>query len=124
MNREKEIEQQLESYQSLAKEDKNIDAASLMMNALDQKSNLVSAKQRKWAYIISLGFPPLGLLFALKFYFGEEDDARRMAGICVILTIISVFLLWLSFKIFLSGSGSSINQIEQINPKDFQDLLQ
>jgi len=124
MNREKKLEQQLESYQNLKQEDKNIDVASLMMNALVQKRNLVSVKQKRWAYVISLGFPPFGLLFALKFYFGEEDDARHMAGLCVIMTIISIFLLWLSMKIFLSGSGNNIKQIEQINPKDFQDLLQ
>jgi hypothetical protein len=118
------LEQQVSEYAKLAKEDKNIDVASLMLNAISQTDNDVSGKTKKWAYLISIGLPPFGLLFALKFYlFSDKDDARGVANVCVILTLLSVGVIWLTAKILLSSSGTSLEQIQQITPQEIHDTI-
>ena len=122
---EKKLEKQIEQFQELAKENKNIDIGALMLNALEHRNqNLVSAKWKRWAYIISISLPPLGLLFAAKYYFSSEDDAKQVANICVLLTVVSVLLFVLLGKIIFSSAGVSLDQIQQIKPQDMQQLLQ
>lgn len=122
---ETKLEQTIEEYKKLGEQNKNVDVAALMLNALKtEKENLVSPKMRKWAYLVSIGAPPLGLLFALKLYFSSEDDAKHVANVCIILTVISVLLFWLSAKIFFSSSGTSLQQIQQIKPADIYQLGQ
>lgn len=123
MNEDKKIEERFSEFQALGKEDKNVDVAKLMLYSLNQKGNVVSPKKKRWAYIISLALPPIGLLLALKYYFDDEDDARHVANMCVIITILSLLLAWISIKMLFSGTGTSLNQIQQINPKDLQDLV-
>lgn len=125
MDPNQKLERQFQDYQNLAKENKNIDVASLMLNAIqNQNQNVVSSKTKKWAYLISVGLPPFGLLFALKFYFSEEDDAKNVAYMCIVLTIVSVLLFYFLMKVVLSGSGTSLQQIQQIKPSDIQQLTQ
>lgn len=126
MDQEKKLEQEFDQLQNLAKDNKKIDVASLMLSALEsQNQNLVSKKLRRWAYLISLGLPPLGLLFAIKFYFSTEDDAKRVAKICIFLTIVSLLLLWLFSKMFFSSTinNLNINQIQQLQNQDLQNLI-
>jgi len=126
MDQEKKLEQEFDQLQNLAKDNKKIDVASLMLSALEsQNQNLVSKKLRRWAYLISLGLPPLGLLFAIKFYFSTEDDAKRVAKICIFLTIISLLFLWLFSKMFFSSTinNLNINQIQQLQNQDLQNLI-
>ncbi len=123
MNEDKKIEERFSEFQALGKEDKNVDVAKLMLYSLNQKGNVVSPKKKRWAYIISLGLPPLGFLLALKYYFDDEDDAQHVANMCVIITILSLLFAWISIKMLFSGTGTSLNQIQQINPKDLQDLV-
>ena len=125
MDQDKKLEQQFKEFQELAKENKNIDVAALMLNAVaNQNKNLVSSRQKKWAYLVSVGFPPFGLLFALKFYFSGEDDAKSVANICVLLTLVSLILFWAIAKMIFSGAGVSLEQIQKITPKDIQQLNQ
>lgn len=125
MDTDKNLEQTLGQYTEAAKENKNIDVAALMLNALQrQDTNRLTAKQKRWAYLVAIALPPLGLLYALKFYFSDEVDAREAAITCVILTVISIFLMWLTFKVLLSGSGTSLEQIQQITPQDIQEFSQ
>jgi hypothetical protein len=125
MANEKKLEKELEMYENLAKDNKKIDVASLMINAIkNQERNYVSFKQKKWAYLISVGLPPLGLLFALKFYFSDETDAKQVANICVLLTILSGLSLWLISKMIFSSSGVNLEQIQQINLNDIKNLTQ
>jgi len=125
MDQEKELEQKFKEYEELAKQDKNIDAAGLMMNALeDQPKNLLTPKMRRWVYFISIAFPPFGLLFAVKFYFfSDKSDAKRTGHICVALTILAFALVWLVGQIMFQSAGVDMNQIQQINPQDLQDLM-
>lgn len=122
---ETKLEEQVKTYAALAKENPNIDAASLMLNALSQKPNVVSTKMKRWAYVISLGLPPFGLLFALKFYvFSDQEDATRVGNVCVVLTVISVAALFLIGKLMLSSSNTSLQQIQQITPQEIQNTFQ
>ena len=122
---DKKLENQINEFASLAKENKNIDVSALMINALqNQNKNLVSGKAKKWAYLISISLPPFGFLFALKYYLSSEEDAKDVANICVVLTVLSVLSFWIIGKIMLSSSGTSVQQIEQIKPKDIQQLYQ
>ncbi|MBL8031487.1 MAG: hypothetical protein JNK33_04145, partial [Candidatus Doudnabacteria bacterium] len=77
MDTEKKLADQVQVISELAKENKNIDAAALMLNALQtSEKNVVSSRAKRWAYIVSIGAPPLGLLFAIRYYFSGEDDAK------------------------------------------------
>jgi hypothetical protein len=123
MDQDKKIEEQIKTYADLGKENPNIDVASLMLNALQTPNkNLVNSKSKKWAYFISIGAPPFGLFFAIKYYFSNEDDAKQVANMCIILTTLALFGLWFSYKTLLSGSGVSPQQLQQIKPQDVIDL--
>ena len=104
---------------------KDVNVAALMINAIkNQEQNLVSSKQKKWAYLISIALPPFGLLFALKFYFGGEEDSRHVGNICVLVTAVSIIYFWILAKMIFSGAGVDVQQIQQINPRDIQQLLE
>ena len=124
MNEEK-LAKEFEQYHELAKQDKKVDVASLMINALQkQDTNVIPFNQKRWAYLISLGAPPFGLIFAFKFYFSGKDDGEHAAWVCGALTAVGILMFVLLGKILLSGSGTSINQIQQIKPSDIQQLYQ
>lgn len=122
---DKQLEQLAAEYADLAK-NKNIDAAALMINALQQQdSNKLSPKARRWAYLISLGVPPLGYILALYYFFGkEESDAKTTAYWCVALTTISLVGSIVFFNLILSSSGTSLQQIRDIKPADVMELTQ
>lgn len=125
MNTEQDLATKFKEYQELAKTEKNINVEKLMVAALEtQNTNLVPAKKKYTAFIISLAFPPFGLFYALKYYFSPEDDAKRVALICFILTSLSILLMWVILNSLLSSTGGSLNQIQQIKPGDIQQLLE
>jgi hypothetical protein len=122
---DKKLEQTIGEYQQVAKENPKVDLGLLMLNALqNQKNNLVSGKVKRWAYLISLGVPPFGIFFAAKYFFSDEDDAVTVAWMCVILTLVSLALLYFGAKLMFSGTGTSPQQIEQIKPSDIFQLTQ
>lgn len=121
---EQKLEELVNEYATLAKDD-NIDTSALLMSALEQEDqNRISPKMKRWAYLISIGIPPLGLLFAAMFYFGDKSDGKSTAIVCVVLTAISCLVTFVIFKSVLSGSGSSVQQIQQIKPADIYELSQ
>ena len=120
---DEELTKKIDTYQQLAKENPNVDVNMLMASALIQESQKTRAnKSRKWPYLISLGLPPFGLLFALKYYLSGDEDDRTAANICVVLTILSVIVFYLFSKALFSGSGASLEQIQQIKPSDILEL--
>ncbi len=124
MNEDK-LQKELEVYKELASKDKKIDVASLMINALQtQETNMLSVKEKRWAYLISLALPPFGLIFAAKFYYSGKDDGHTAAWICVALTGVSVLLFFVLGSAMLSSSGTSLDQIQQIRPSDIEQLLE
>src|SRR5262249_12937916 len=125
---EEKLEKEFAQLRELSKADKKIDVAGLMISALQkQQANLLSSKEKRWAYLISLVAPPFGLIFSFKFYFSGKDDGEQAAWMCGILTAIGILAFVLFGKIILSGSGlgpSQLQQIEQIKPSDIQQLTQ
>ena len=125
MDTEKKLETQIEEINQLGAEDKNVDTAALMMNALaNQRQDFVDPKQKRRAYLVSILLPPFGLLYALKFYFDARQDARKVALTCVVLTALIIFFTSLLVQALFAGTGADLQQIEQINPADIQQLLQ
>lgn len=116
---EKTLSTQVEEYAKVAKENPNVNVGLLMMSALqNSKENNVSGKAKKWAYLVSIGLPPFGFFFALKYFWSDEDDAKNVAWTCVVLTIVAVLMFWLGSKLLLSGSGTSVDQISKLKPSD------
>jgi len=125
MGSDKDLEKKIDLYQDAAKNNPNVDVGMLMLNALqNEDKNRVSGKWKKWGYLVSIGAPPLGLLFALKFFFSDESDAKDVAWVCVTLTAIASLIFVIGAKLMLSGSGASVSQIETITPKMIQNTLQ
>lgn len=119
---DEKLEQIVTEYAALAK-DENIDTSALLINALEQQEqNKISSGTKRWAYLISIGLPPLGLLFAAWFYFSDKDDGQSTAIACLILTAISGIISILLIKAIFSGSGVSPEQIQQIKPADIYEL--
>ena len=124
MNEEK-LAKEFEAYKELAKQDKKVDVASLMINALQkQQTNLLTVKEKRWAYLISLGLPPFGLLFAIKFYYSGKDDGEEAAWICGLLTAFSIFFFVLFAKLLFTSSGLTVDQVKNINIEDAKSLYQ
>jgi hypothetical protein len=126
MDDEDKLTQTVEQFAELAAQDKNVDVATLMMSALDKSTeNKVSGKARKWAYAVSLFFPPFGLLFAAKYYFYDgHADAKEVAWVSVLLTSISILGFVILMKVLFSVTGASVTQIEQTKPSDIMQLTQ
>ncbi|HTL39791.1 MAG TPA: hypothetical protein VL306_03190 [Methylomirabilota bacterium] len=126
MDNEEKISQELQTLQQLAQQDKKIDVASLLLDALQkQQQNLLSDKEKRWGYLISIGVPPFGLLFALKFYFSGKEDGKQAAYLCIALTVFSIVLFWFFVKVIFSSSGTSVDQIyNNTNINDIKSLYQ
>lgn len=125
MDKEQKIEEQVKAISDLAKENSNIDVASLMLNALKTDNRkLVEPKYKRWAYIISAGMPPAGLIFALRYYFGEEEDGKQVAYTCIVLTILGSLGALLFLKGLFGSSGASIDQIKTIQPNGIKSLYE
>jgi hypothetical protein len=112
------LHEQFKIYQEMAKQDKSIDVAGLMMQALDTKDkNYIPAGKKRLAYLVSIGFPPFGLIFALQFWFSDKEDGPQTAVICVVMTAAAAILLVVMTGALFSGSGVTPDQLEQINPE-------
>lgn len=123
--KEDKLAKELEVYRELAKQDKKIDIAQLAINALQkQESNMLTTKQKKWAYLVSLALPPFGLIFAVKFYMSGKDDGEQSAWICAALTAISILLFVLFAKVIFTSSGIDTKQLQQIKPSDIQQFTE
>lgn len=125
MDNEQAAAEKIAQYAELAKEDKKIDATALMINALAQAQEAeIAAKKKRWAYLVSVGAPPFGLIYAIKYGLAGTREGKRTAWICVILTVVSLLLAWLIAEAFLASAGPQLQQIQSLNANELQDLLQ
>lgn len=125
MGTEKEVSKKIELYQDLAEKNKNIDAASLMISALAQaQQEEIGQRKKRRAYLISIGVPPLGLFYALYYYFSEKSDGKRVALLCVIFTAISIGIALLIGSLMFSSAGVDTNAVQNVNIEDVRRLLQ
>ncbi len=122
---DQDLQKKLEAYQELAKQNPNIDVGALMAGALEhqQESNLPT-KKKITAYFVSIAFPPFGLIYAIRFYFSGATDGKKAALYCVLLTALTIVVTMMIFNAILSAGGSSVQQLQQINPSDIQSLIQ
>jgi hypothetical protein len=124
---EKEAEERLKDFTELAKTNEGADKAVLAMVALDaaQNEERISAKKRRWAYILSFGLPPLGLAFAAWYYYSGKLGGKKVALICLILTVIGGFLAWLSIEAFFASvPPGTLEQIQTLSPDELKSLVQ
>ncbi|MBI3231701.1 MAG: hypothetical protein HYZ51_01310 [Candidatus Doudnabacteria bacterium] len=120
---DEDLSKKLETYQGIAKENPSVNVNMLMMNALEQENQkLKTSKSHKWAYMVSIGLPPFGLLFALKYYLSGDKEEQTAGNICVALTAVAVLMFYIFSKALFSGSGASIEQIQKITPQDVMQL--
>ena len=126
MDDEKHLAETFEQYQELAKQDKNVDVAALMVSALQKRDdNQIPPKSKRWAYLVSVLAPPFGLIYSIKYYFFDNrDDAKQVAFVTVILTVTTIVATILLIKGLLSTAGVTPQQIQQINPNDIIELYQ
>lgn len=125
MDKEIKISNRIKELQELAKKNKKIDLATLAINELQNEAHHgVDTKKRRVAFLVSLGFPPFGLIYALKYFFSQEEDGKETAMICVILTLLSIIMAVAFFKMIGSGTGANLNQIQQIKPQDIRSLVE
>jgi RsiW-degrading membrane proteinase PrsW (M82 family) len=124
------VEARMKEYAEAAKTGANVDKAALALAALDAvgSENLISAKRKKWLYLLSLGLPPIGLFFAAWYYFSPKKDGKHVALVCVIITAISALVFWLTLTMFFSLlPPQTLQQVQTLNPSDLneiKDLLQ
>ena len=122
---EKEIVRKLEQYRELAKENKNIDVAALTASTFEQeRRDEIDVGKKRWAYLISAGLPPFGLLIALRYYFSGKTDGKRVALICVILTVAAGLIGWVLAAAMFSSLGTSPSQFQDVKMEDLKSLLQ
>lgn len=127
MGAEEEVQRKMQDYQELAKTNKDIDMAALMINALEQaRRDEVDEKRKKRAYLVSVMVPPFGLLYAVRYYFSDKADGKHVAKVCVLLTVIALLIAWAVGKAMFAGvgGGDALQQAQNINPEDIKRLLQ
>jgi hypothetical protein len=121
---EDELANQIKQYTELKKQNKDIDVASLALTALQtHEDNQLTAKEKRTAYIVSFALPPLGLIYALKFFTSNKSDARAAAWMCVGLTVLTIVLTIVIINGMFASTGISVQQLQQ-TPAQYQDLLQ
>jgi hypothetical protein len=121
---EEELANQIRQYTELKKQNKDVDIASLALTALaTHESNLLTAKEKRIAYLVSLALPPLGLLYAAKFFMSGKSDGKSAAWVCVGLTVATIILTIVLINGLVASSGVSVDQLKQA-PAQYRDLLQ
>lgn len=123
---DKKLAEQIKLIREAGSENKNVDMATLMMHTLAQqdKQPIVSPKTKRWLYLVSLGVPPVGLLLAGVYFFRDEEDAKTVAVICAVLTILALLMLQIFYSSFVKSTGAPTQQLQQIKPQDVQQLYQ
>lgn len=127
---ERLVEARMREYADGAKTNAGTDKATLAIAAIEsiQSESRVSPKKKKWLYLLSLVFPPVGFVFAAWYFFSKKIDGKQVALACAIITIASVILAWLAFMmVFASIPQETLRQMQTIGPndlKEIRDLLQ
>lgn len=127
MGTEENISKQIREYQELGRQNKNIDVAALAMTAMAQaRQEETGRRKKRWAYLVSIGLPPLGLLCAAYYAFGSKPDGKRIAINCIILTAAALLLTWFVGKLFFDSLGGAdvSSQLQDVKIDDLRRLFQ
>ncbi|MBX4204670.1 MAG: hypothetical protein KW788_00600 [Candidatus Doudnabacteria bacterium] len=121
---EDELAKQIKQYKDLHSANKEIDVASLAMAALSGANDqMLTSKEKRWGYMVSLAVPPFGLLYAVKFFTSGKSDGKTAAYVCLGLTVASIALLLLTTNLMFSSTGLTVDQLKQA-PGQYQELVQ
>jgi len=122
---EQDLQKEILQYTELASKDKNVNASALVINALEHhEDDIVSVKSKRYAYLFSFLFMPLGLFVAVYYFvFSEKKDANKVALFCILISIFTFGVFLILFQIILSSSNVSTEQLQQ-TPQLLNDLLQ
>jgi uncharacterized membrane-anchored protein len=121
------VEARMKEYAEATKDNTNVDKAALAMAALEsvQFDSDVSVKRKKMLYTLSLCLPPIGFAFAAWYYFSKKIDGKRVALICIILTVLSGLLAWLVLDFFTSSlPPQTAQQIKSLNLSNTNSIIQ
>jgi len=121
------VEARMKEYAEATKDNTNVDKAALAMAALEsvQFDSDVSVKRKKMLYTLSLCLPPIGFAFAAWYYFSKKIDGKRVALICIILTVLSGLLAWLVLDFFTSSlPPQKAQQIKSLNLSNTNSIIQ
>jgi len=122
---ESKLEEQFKKLQELAKHDKSIDVAGLMMKALDShQDNYIPIKEKRWAYLSAIAVPFVGFVFVIRFLMSDKEDALQTAMVCTILSCLCLILTAIVSHTLTAGLGAQGGQgLQDINPSDVYDLI-
>ncbi len=120
---EEKISEQLKQIQELAKKDKTIDVAALIANTLSvADKNTIPVKAKRIAYLVSLGVPLAGFVYAIKYWYSDADDGLETALGCAVLGCVCLIITFLTTKAMTSGlTGANLNSLQ---PSDVQQLVE
>jgi hypothetical protein len=122
---EKHLEEQLKQYQELAKMDKKIDVAGLMIKALqDSENNHLPIKSKRWAYLLSISIPLVGFYYSFKYFNSHAEDAMEAGLACGILACFCLLSFFVIGHSMTAGSGLNFKDVENIKPADVYQLTQ
>ena len=115
-----ELETKLADIQEISKKDPSVNATALMITALEQEHKDQSEiKHKRWAYLVSIGLPPLGYILAIYYrFFSAKKDGINLAWWCAGLTTFSILVSYITLQIILGAATQSSGQ--QFNFKQFQ----
>ncbi len=121
---EEDLQKEISQYTELSSKDKNVDASALVINALEHhEDDIVSAKSKRYAFLFSFFFMPLGLFVAVYyFFFSEKKDANKVALVCLLISIFTAGAFLIIFQVILSSANVSTEQLQQ-TPQLLNDLL-
>jgi hypothetical protein len=121
---EQQIAEQIKALQEIKKENKQVDVAALALAALHQhEANMLTPGEKRWGYLVSISLPPVGLIYALKFYASGKDDGKQAAYMCLGLTAAAIISFIILGNVMFAGSGLTTTQLKQA-PSDLQQLVQ
>ena len=122
---EKDLTKQIELYRELQEKNKGVDVNALIINSLEQKESKVGVKEKSHAYMVSLLLPPFGLIYVVKFlFFSDKDDAKMVAVVSLLLNVLGAMVFIVGLKAFLSSSGVTNDQLQQLEKLRAQDVIQ
>ena len=120
-DREQDLSEKIEQIRKVAKANPGVDEAALASALLQEHSKGgLPGKEVARAYVVSLLAPPFGLYYVFKYWLRSESDARKTAIVCLIMTTVSLAVLWFLGSVIFSSP--QIQSIQNLNPQDVRQL--
>ncbi len=121
---ESKLEEQFKQLQELAKKDKSIDVAGLMVKALEtHNDNFIPIKEKRWAYIVSIAVPLAGFYYVIKYFTSDKEDGLQNAMICTILSCFCLIITWIVSGTLSAGLSGGVPG-QTASPQEVLDLIQ